>query len=403
MKGIVDSALAHGDSGFINGAASFKNMMMTVGASGAVFGLLLGFAFVFPNMPLYLFFIPVPVKAKYMVLGYAVLGVLLRNNWHAVHSGAFRPSRRNDLRPCNTIVLEKERHSKGKFILRNEVRKLQIHVENGHEAGTRHMVHHTHKHRHRLAVLADIHHRICPRLRIQSCFMAFGAGIHVGIGFIGMESADIYVHADTSVASGFQHALAALVRTGAFRSRRTAAHMARIHHRRPIGAFFFIVSKALIPSLGGASLSGASAAVVAVMAEAALRRPDREFRLLLIGNVKLKWLAAVSLGLLLLGLGGGNAGGQAAHIGGALAGCGLFSSSTGEKTKAARLSGEECRKGGEGYAVLPLIHRPSRRTPRQNKTFRIRLADIERETRTATSFRAKTLNNNTEGDFSPSL
>ncbi len=48
-------------------------MMMTVGASGAVFGLLLGFAFVFPNMPLYLFFIPVPVKAKYMVLGYAVL------------------------------------------------------------------------------------------------------------------------------------------------------------------------------------------------------------------------------------------------------------------------------------------------------------------------------------------
>lgn len=58
---------------YISGAASFKNMMMTVGASGAVFGLLLGFAFVFPNMPLYLFFIPVPVKAKYMVLGYAVL------------------------------------------------------------------------------------------------------------------------------------------------------------------------------------------------------------------------------------------------------------------------------------------------------------------------------------------
>ena len=61
------------DHEYISGVASFKNMMMTVGASGAVFGLLLGFAFVFPNMPLYLFFIPVPVKAKYMVLGYAVL------------------------------------------------------------------------------------------------------------------------------------------------------------------------------------------------------------------------------------------------------------------------------------------------------------------------------------------
>ena len=44
-----------------------------VGASGAIFGILLGFAFVFPNMPLYLMFIPVPIKAKWMVIGYAVL------------------------------------------------------------------------------------------------------------------------------------------------------------------------------------------------------------------------------------------------------------------------------------------------------------------------------------------
>lgn len=73
MKSVVDSALAHGDSEFMNAVVSFKNMMVTVGASGAVFGLLLGFAFVFPNMPLYLFFIPVPIKAKYMVMGYAVL------------------------------------------------------------------------------------------------------------------------------------------------------------------------------------------------------------------------------------------------------------------------------------------------------------------------------------------
>lgn len=48
-----------------------KNSMVTVGASGAIFGILLGFAFVFPNMPVYIFFIP--IKAKYMVIGYAVL------------------------------------------------------------------------------------------------------------------------------------------------------------------------------------------------------------------------------------------------------------------------------------------------------------------------------------------
>ena len=73
MQQIVDQATAAGDSGFLAGMADMKSRMMTVGASGAIFGLLLGFAFVFPNMPLYLFFIPVPIKAKYMVIGYAVL------------------------------------------------------------------------------------------------------------------------------------------------------------------------------------------------------------------------------------------------------------------------------------------------------------------------------------------
>lgn len=45
----------------------------TVGASGALYGVLLGFAMLFPNMPLYFFFIPVPIKAKWMVIGYGVI------------------------------------------------------------------------------------------------------------------------------------------------------------------------------------------------------------------------------------------------------------------------------------------------------------------------------------------
>ncbi|MBN2663282.1 MAG: rhomboid family intramembrane serine protease [Bacteroidales bacterium] len=45
----------------------------TVGASGAVFGLLLAFGMMFPNIPLMLFFIPIPIKAKYFVIGYGVL------------------------------------------------------------------------------------------------------------------------------------------------------------------------------------------------------------------------------------------------------------------------------------------------------------------------------------------
>lgn len=65
---------------FSQGIASFKASYLTIGASGAIFGLLLGFAFVFPDMPLYLFFIPVPIKAKYMVIGYAVLEFFLGMN-----------------------------------------------------------------------------------------------------------------------------------------------------------------------------------------------------------------------------------------------------------------------------------------------------------------------------------
>jgi membrane associated rhomboid family serine protease len=45
----------------------------TVGASGAIFGILLGFGMLFPNTPLYLFFIPIPIKAKYVVIGYGAI------------------------------------------------------------------------------------------------------------------------------------------------------------------------------------------------------------------------------------------------------------------------------------------------------------------------------------------
>ncbi len=41
-----------------------------VGASGALFGVLVAFAVLFPNVELMLLFPPIPVKAKYLVLGY---------------------------------------------------------------------------------------------------------------------------------------------------------------------------------------------------------------------------------------------------------------------------------------------------------------------------------------------
>jgi membrane associated rhomboid family serine protease len=66
----------------------------TVGASGAVFGLLLAFGMLFPNVELYLMFIPMPIKAKYFVMGYGAIelfsGVANRagdNTAHFAHLG----------------------------------------------------------------------------------------------------------------------------------------------------------------------------------------------------------------------------------------------------------------------------------------------------------------------------
>jgi membrane associated rhomboid family serine protease len=51
-----------------------SNMMIpTLGASGAVFGLLIAFAMLFPDVELMLLFFPVPIKAKYLVPLYALV------------------------------------------------------------------------------------------------------------------------------------------------------------------------------------------------------------------------------------------------------------------------------------------------------------------------------------------
>ena len=52
----------------------FSNIPM-VGASGAVFGILMAFGMLFPNTQLMLLFPPIPVKAKYVVLFYGLYEV----------------------------------------------------------------------------------------------------------------------------------------------------------------------------------------------------------------------------------------------------------------------------------------------------------------------------------------
>ena len=51
--------------------------MQTVGASGAVYAILLGFGMLFPNERMYIFPIPFPIKAKFFVIGYALIELFL--------------------------------------------------------------------------------------------------------------------------------------------------------------------------------------------------------------------------------------------------------------------------------------------------------------------------------------
>ena len=55
----------------------YLNLWTTVGASGAVFAILLAFGMSFPNDKMFVFPLPFPIKAKFFVVGYAVIELFL--------------------------------------------------------------------------------------------------------------------------------------------------------------------------------------------------------------------------------------------------------------------------------------------------------------------------------------
>jgi membrane associated rhomboid family serine protease len=64
----LGAAAAHLVVQYITGDPIFA-----VGASGAVMGIFVAFGYLFPNTQLYMMFIPIPIKAKYVMLGLVAL------------------------------------------------------------------------------------------------------------------------------------------------------------------------------------------------------------------------------------------------------------------------------------------------------------------------------------------
>lgn len=89
------------------------------------------------------------------------------------------------------------------------------------------------------------------------------------------------------------------------------------------GGVFYLAAYNLIPFFidqGAASMVGASAAVDAIVVAAATLLPEYTFFLLFFGPVRIKYIAAAVVVISWLGTVGDNAGGNIAHLGGALIG-----------------------------------------------------------------------------------
>ena len=53
--------------------AQYTYYMTTIGASGAVFGILFAFGWLYPDVPMYILFIPIPIRARVFVIIYALI------------------------------------------------------------------------------------------------------------------------------------------------------------------------------------------------------------------------------------------------------------------------------------------------------------------------------------------
>ena len=53
--------------------AYYSSMLNTIGASGAVFGILFAFGWLYPDVPMYILFIPIPIRARIFVIIYALI------------------------------------------------------------------------------------------------------------------------------------------------------------------------------------------------------------------------------------------------------------------------------------------------------------------------------------------
>lgn len=90
------------------------------------------------------------------------------------------------------------------------------------------------------------------------------------------------------------------------------------------GAVLYILSYNIFPyfsqMVNGAYMIGASASVIAIVVATAMRAPNYKVGLIFFGEVALKWVAIITIGIDIFTMSSANAGGHIAHLGGILVG-----------------------------------------------------------------------------------
>lgn len=295
----------------------YLNMMTTVGASGAIYAILLGFGMLFPNQPLFIFPLPFPIKAKYFVIGYALIELYagFANNpgdnvAHFAHLGGMIFGFilimywRKKTEEMGTITTDlKEAFRRGNIYIQLIYINVAVFV---------------------VTTLTEVILQLFNRslggvfewLELPASFTQF---------IIQPWSLFTYMF----MHAGFLHILFNMLWLywfGAlFLMFFSAKHLRGVYILGGIcGGLLYMVAYNVFPyfrpMVDYSFMLGASASVLAIVAATAYREPNYPIRLFLFGTIRLKYLALIVIGTDLLFITSSNAGGHIAHLGGALAG-----------------------------------------------------------------------------------
>ena len=295
--------------------AEYLNLMTTVGASGAVYAILLAFGMLFPNSQMFVFPIPFPIKAKYFVMGYAALEIYLGFGSsadgiaHFAHLGGM-------IFGFILIMYWRKKNNNGQFItdLKNSFNRGNIYIQFIYiNVGVFVLTS-------LLGILWMLFNRngafILQYLELPAWTVQFIKQPWSLFTYMFMHAGVLHLLFNMLWLYWFGQL---------FLSFFSAKHFRGVYILGGFcGGLLYMLAYNVFPyfsdSLYYSYLLGASASVLAIVVATAVREPDYPVHFMFIGTVRLKYVALFMVVTDLLFMTSGNAGGHIAHLGGALAG-----------------------------------------------------------------------------------